>query len=149
MPPALVLSIQNLPQMAGSSKDALKGGYVIADSTKAVPDAIIMASGSEVSLAVSAKEVLASEGIDVRVVSMPCMDIFELQSDEYKESVLPKACRKRVAVEALSDFGWGKYVGLDGAYVTMHGFGASAPASLLFEKFGFTVDNVVNTVKSL
>ena len=149
MPTALVLSRQNLPQMAGSSKEALKGGYVIADSTKAVPDAIIMASGSEVSLAVSAKEVLASEGIDVRVVSMPCMDIFELQSDEYKESVLPKACRKRVAVEALSDFGWGKYVGLDGAYVTMHGFGASAPASLLFEKFGFTVDNVVNTVKSL
>ena len=149
MPTALVLSRQNLPQMAGSSKEALKGGYVIADSTKAVPDAIIMASGSEVSLAVSAKEVLASEGIDVRVVSMPCMDIFELQSDEYKESVLPKACRKRVAVEALSDFGWGKYVGLDGAYVTMHGFGASAPANLLFEKFGFTVDNVVNTVKSL
>lgn len=90
-----------------------------------------MASGSEVSLAVDAKKVLADEGMDVRVVSMPSMDIFERQSDEYKESVLPKACRKRVAVEALSDFGWGRYVGLDGAYVTMHGFGASAPASKL------------------
>ena len=135
--------------MAGSSKDALKGGYVIDDSSKAVPDVIIMASGSEVSLAVDAKKVLADEGMDVRVVSMPSMDIFERQSDEYKESVLPKACRKRVAVEALSDFGWGRYVGLDGAYVTMHGFGASAPASKLFDKFGFTVDNVVKAVKSL
>ena len=148
-PTALVLSRQNLPQMAGSSKDALKGGYVIADSTKETPDAILIASGSEVSLSVEAKEVLAKEGIDVRVVSMPCMDVFEQQSAEYKESVLPKSVRKRVAVEALSDFGWGKYVGLDGAYVTMTGFGASAPANTLFEKFGFTVENVVNTVKSL
>ncbi len=108
-----------------------------------------MASGSEVSLAVEAKKELQKEGMDVRVVSMPCMDVFEQQSEEYKESVLPKACRKRVAIEALSDFGWGKYVGLDGAYVTMHGFGASAPYSVLFKKFGFTVDNVVKTVKSL
>lgn len=148
-PTALVLSRQNLPQLAGSSKDALKGGYVIADSSKETPDAILMASGSEVSLAIEAKEVLAGEGIDVRVVSMPCMDVFEQQSAEYKESVLPKSVRKRVAVEALSDFGWGKYVGLDGAYVTMTGFGASAPANTLFKKFGFTVENVVNTVKNL
>lgn len=148
-PTALVLSRQNLPQLPGSSKDALKGGYVIADSVKEVPDAILMASGSEVSLAVEAKEVLAKDGIDVRVVSMPCMDVFEQQSAEYKESVLPKAVRKRVAVEALSDFGWGKYVGLDGAYVTMTGFGASAPANTLFKKFGFTVENVVETVKKI
>ena len=148
-PTALVLSRQNLPQIPGSSKDALKGGYVIAEATKAEPDAILIASGSEVSLAVNAKAELAKDGIDVRVVSMPCMDIFEKQSAEYKESVLPKSCRKRVAIEALSDYGWGKYVGLDGAYVTMHGFGASAPADKLFEKFGFTVENVVNTVKSL
>ena len=148
-PTALVLSRQNLPQIPGSSKDALKGGYVIADADKATPDAIIIASGSEVSLAVNAKAELAKYGIDVRVVSMPCMDIFEKQSDEYKESVLPKSCRKRVAVEALSDYGWGKYVGLDGAYVTMHSFGASAPADKLFDKFGFTVENVVKTVKSL
>ena len=148
-PTALVLTRQNLPQLAGSSKEALKGGYVIADSTKATPDAIIIASGSEVSLAVNAKEELAKDGVDVRVVSMPCMDLFEEQSAEYKESVLPKNVRARVAVEALIDYGWGKYVGLDGATVTMTGFGASAPANTLFEKFGFTVDNVVKAVKSV
>ena len=148
-PTALVLTRQNLPQLAGSSKEALKGGYVIADATKATPDAIIIASGSEVSLAVDAKAELAKEGVDVRVVSMPCMDLFEQQSAEYKESVLPKNVRARVAVEALIDYGWGKYVGLDGATVTMTGFGASAPANTLFEKFGFTVDNVVKAVKSV
>ena len=148
-PTGLVLTRQNLPQLAGSSKDALKGGYIIADSTKAVPDAIIIASGSEVSLALDAKAELAKEAIDVRVVSMPCMSIFDSQSDEYKEAVLPKAVRKRVAVEAGTDFGWGKYVGLDGAIVSMHGFGASAPAAQLFQKFGFTVDNVTHTVKSI
>ena len=148
-PTALVLTRQNLPQMAGSSKEALKGAYVIADSAKNVPDAILIASGSEVSLAVDAKAELIKDGIDVRVVSMPSMDVFEQQSDEYKESVLPKAVRKRVAIEALSDFGWGRYVGLDGAYVTMHSFGASAPAATLFKEFGFTVENVVRTVKGL
>lgn len=148
-PTALVLTRQNLPQIKGSSKDALKGAYVIADSEKSVPDAILIASGSEVSLAVDAKAELMKDGIDVRVVSMPSMDVFDQQSDEYKESVLPKSVRKRVAIEALSDFGWGKYVGLDGAYVTMHGFGASAPAATLFKEFGFTVDNVVKTVKEL
>ena len=148
-PTALVLTRQNLPQLAGSSKEALKGGYVIADSEKSTPDAIIIASGSEVSLAVDAKAELAKTGVDVRVVSMPCMDLFEEQSAEYKESVLPKNVRARVAVEALIDYGWGKYVGLDGATVTMTGFGASAPANTLFEKFGFTVDNVVKAVKSV
>ena len=149
MPVALVLTRQNLPQLAGSSKEALKGGYVIEDSAKDVPDAILIATGSEVSLAIDAKKVLLEEGIDCRVVSMPCVDIFEKQSKEYKESVLPNAVRKRVAVEALSDFGWGKYVGLDGTTLTMEGFGASAPANLLFEKFGFTVDNLVAKVKSI
>ena len=148
-PTALVLTRQNLPQMAGSSKEALKGAYVIADSAKNVPDAILIASGSEVSLAVDAKAELIKDGIDERVVSMPSMDVFEQQSDEYKESVLPKSVRKRVAIEALSDFGWGRYVGLDGAYVTMHSFGASAPAATLFKEFGFTVENVVRTVKGL
>ncbi len=146
-PTGLVLSRQNLPQLKGSSKEALKGGYVLLDSKKAIPDAIIMASGSEVSLAVEAKKVLETDGIDVRVVSMPCMDLFEEQSEEYKESVLPKSVRSRVAVEALSDFGWGKYVGLDGKTLGMKSFGASAPAGILFEKFGFTVENVVKAVK--
>ena len=80
---------------------------------------------------------------------MPCMDIFEEQSEEYKESVLPKAVRKRVAVEALSDFGWGRYVGLDGGYVTMKGFGASGPAAQLFEYFGFTPEHVAEVVRGL
>ena len=148
-PTGLVLTRQNLPQMEGSSKDALKGGYVIADSQKEVPDAIIIASGSEVSLAVNAKEELKKDGIDVRVVSMPSMELFDKQSAEYKESVLPNAVRKRVAVEALSDFGWYKYVGLDGRVIAMEGFGASGPAATLFEHFGFTADNVVKTVKEV
>lgn len=148
-PTALVLTRQNLPQLAGSSKEALKGGYVVADSSKETPDAIIIASGSEVSLSIEAKEVLAKGGVDVRVVSMPCMDIFEKQSLEYKEKVLPKAVRARVAVEALSEFGWGKYVGLDGKTVCLDRFGASAPAGVLFKEFGFTVDNVVKAVKEV
>ena len=148
-PTALVLTRQNLPQLSGSSKDALKGAYVLADSTKAVPDAIIIASGSEVELGVNAKEALAKEGIDVRVVSMPCMDLFDKQSDAYKESVLPKAVRARVAVEAGADFGWGKYVGLDGQTIAMTGFGASAPAGVLFKKFGFTTEHVAEVVKDV
>ena len=147
-PTALVLSRQNLAPMAGSSREALKGGYVI-DDCEGTPEVILIASGSEVELAVKAKAELAAEGKKVRVVSMPCMELFEEQSAEYREAVLPKAVRKRVAIEALSDFGWGKYVGLDGAYVCMKSFGASAPAAKLFEKFGFTVENVVRTVKAL
>ena len=127
-PTGLVLTRQNLPQMEGSSKDALKGGYIIAESEKAVPDAIIIASGSEVSLAVNAKEELKKSGIDVRVVSMPSMELFDKQSADIR-NVLPNAVRKRVAVEALSDFGWYKYVGLDGKVIAMEGFGASGPAA--------------------
>lgn len=148
-PTALVLTRQNLPQMPGSSKEALKGGYIIDDSSKAVPDAIIIASGSEVSLAVEAKAELAKKDIDVRVVSMPSMELFEGQSAEYKESVLPNAVRKRVAVEALSDFGWYRYVGLDGAVVSMKGFGASGPAAELFKKFGLTTEAVVKAVEGI
>ena len=148
-PTALVLTRQNLPQIPGSSKGALKGGYIIDDSSKAVPDAIIIASGSEVSLAVEAKAELAKKDIDVRVVSMPSMDLFEEQSAEYRESVLPDAVRKRVAVEALSDFGWYRYVGLDGAVVSMKGFGASGPAAELFKKFGLTTEAVVKAVEGI
>ncbi|MCI8453944.1 MAG: transketolase [Lachnospiraceae bacterium] len=147
-PTALVLTRQNLKPLPGSGREALKGGYVI-DDCEGTPEVILIASGSEVALAVEAKAVLAEESRKVRVVSMPCMDLFEEQSAEYKEAVLPKTVKKRVAIEALSDFGWGKYVGLDGACVSMHGFGASGPAEKLFERFGFTVENVVNTVKAL
>ena len=148
-PTALVLTRQNLPQLSGSSRDALKGGYVLQDSGKETPDAILIASGSEVSLAVEAKEILAGKGVDVRVVSMPCMDLFEQQSQAYKDSVLPGDVRRRVAVEALSGFGWERYTGLDGAVISMKSFGASAPAAQLFEKFGFTVDHVVEVVENL
>lgn len=147
-PTALVLTRQNLAPMEGSSKEALKGAYVL-DDCEGTPELILMASGSEVELAVKAKAVLAEEGRKVRVVSMPCIDLFEEQSAEYKESVLPREVRKRVAVEALSDYGWGRYVGLDGATVTMTGFGASAPAAQLFEHFGFTVDHVVEVARAL
>ena len=145
-PTALVLTRQNLTPMEGSSREALKGGYVI-DDCEGTPDLIFIASGSEVELAVNAKKLLADR--KVRVVSMQCMDLFEEQSAEYKESVLPKSVRKRVAVEALSDFGWGRYVGLDGACVTMTGFGASGPANQLFEHFGFTADHVAEVARSL
>ena len=148
-PTALVLTRQNLDVIPSSKDGALKGGYVIADAKKDVPDGIIIATGSEVGISLAAKEILAQEGKDVRVVSMPCMELFEQQSDEYKEQVLPKAVRARVAVEAGSDFGWGKYIGLDGAAVCMKGFGASAPAATLFKKFGFTKENVAETMRSL
>lgn len=146
-PTALVLSRQNLPQLEGSGREALKGGYVVAKETKAVPDAIVIASGSEVQLGIEAKKILAEEGVDIRVVSMPSMDVFEQQSQEYKEEILPKNVRARVAVEALSRFGWDKYTGLDGEIISMKSFGASAPGNLLFEHFGITTEAVVAAVK--
>ena len=149
IPTVLALSRQNLPQIEGSSKEALKGGYIIAESIKAKPDAIIIASGSEVSLAVDAKKELMEKGFDIRVVSMPCMDIFEQQSDEYKEKILPQTVEKRLVVEAGSSICWGKYLGFKGKSVTIDTFGASAPANVLFKKYGFTVENVVNKALSM
>ena len=148
-PTVLALSRQNLPQIEGSSKEALKGGYIIAESIKAKPDAIIIASGSEVSLAVEAKKELMEKGFDIRVVSMPCMDIFEQQSDEYKEKILPQTVEKRLVVEAGSSICWGKYLGFKGKSVTIDTFGASAPANVLFKKYGFTVENIVNKALSM
>ena len=148
-PTALVLSRQNLPQLDGSSQEALKGGYILSDSEKDTPDAIIIATGSEVSLAVEAKSKLAQSNIDVRVVSMPSMDLFEDQPEEYKNQVLPKEVTARVAVEALGEFGWGKYIGINGEFIGMHSFGASAPGGQLFEHFGITTDAVVEAVKKV
>ncbi len=148
-PTALVLSRQNLPQLPGSGKDALKGAYVVSPSEKATPDAILIASGSEVSLAVDAQALLKAEGVDARVVSMPCMELFEAQDAAYRESVLPKKVRARVAVEALAAFGWERYVGLDGATVAMESFGASAPGGTLFKNFGFTKEHVAEVVKKV
>ncbi len=148
-PVGLVLTRQNLPQLKGSGREALRGAYVLRDSEKQVPDGILIASGSEVSLAVEARELLLKEHMDVRVVSMPSMDVFERQTPEYRETVLPGSVRRRVAVEAMSGFGWERYVGLDGAVVCMEGFGASAPADGLFKRFGFTAEHVAEVVKRL
>ena len=148
-PTAIVLTRQNLPQLDGSGKKALKGAYIIKEASKSTPDMILIASGSEVSLAVEAAKELDKDNIATRVVSMPCMDVFETQSKEYKEEVLPKTVRNRVAIEALSSFGWDRYTGLDGRVISMNSFGASAPQDLLFKKFGFTKENVVATAKEV
>ena len=142
LPTCLVLTRQNLPQYEGSGVAALKGGYVLADSDKPTPDAILMASGSEVEQAMGAKALLKEQGVDVRVVSMPCMELFDKQDAAYRESVLPAAVRARVAVEAGATMPWYKYVGLDGAVIGLDHYGASAPAKLLFEQFGFTAQHV-------
>ena len=113
------------------------------------PDVLLMASGSEVELIYKAYDELAAKGVKARVISMPCWELFEAQDAEYKESVMPKAVRARLAVEAASDFGWYKYVGMDGDIICMDGFGASAPAGQLFKDFGFTVENVVEKALAL
>ncbi len=146
-PTALVLTRQTLPLYKDSGKKALKGGYILKDSkNKELPQVILMASGSEVELIFNAAEKLAEKGIDARVVSMPSFELFDAQSDDYKNSVLPKTVRARVAVEAASSFGWHKYVGLDGDVIAMDTFGASGKAETLFKEFGFTVENVISKV---
>ncbi|MGK3138715.1 transketolase C-terminal domain-containing protein, partial [Pantoea trifolii] len=125
-----------------------RGGYVLKDS-EGTPELILIATGSEVELAVAAYEQLTAEGRKVRVVSMPSTDAFDKQDAAYRESVLPKAVAARVAIEAgIADY-WFKYTGLNGAIVGMTTFGESAPADQLFKEFGFTVENVVNTAKSV
>lgn len=148
-PVALVLSRQNLPQLKNTGNNALMGAYIVEKESKKEPDLIMVATGSELNLAVKAREELLKENIDARVVSMPSMELFEMQSEEYKESVLPSSNKKRLIIEALSKFGWGRYMGFEGKSITMDTFGASAPGSVLFEKYGFTVQNVVKTAKEL
>lgn len=147
-PTSLILTRQGLPILEGTGREALKGGYILKDTGDNI-DIILMASGSEVQLIYKAADILKEKGISSRVVSMPSWELFEQQSEEYKESVLPKNIRKRLAVEAASHLGWHKYVGLDGEIISMDGFGASAPGELLFERFGFTVDNVVEKALKL
>ena len=141
-PTALVLTRQNLPQYENSGKIALNGGYVLEDCD-GTPDVLLIASGSEVELCVKAKAVLAEQNVKARVVSMPCFEEFEKQSDEYKVSVLPANVKARVCIEAACPYSWYKYAGDCGEIVAMRSFGASAPAGELFKHFGFTVENVV------
>lgn len=148
-PTALLLTRQNLPQLPGSGKAALKGGYILKESGKATPDAILMATGSEVNVVLAAGELLAKDGIDARIVSIPSMDVFEQQDEAYREQVLPKAVRARLAVEAAATFGWHRYVGLDGEVVGLDHFGASAPADRLFNAFGFTPEAVAQRAKAV
>jgi len=147
-PSLLALSRQNLPLVSGAvpTETIAKGGYVLADADDA--KVVLIATGSEIKLALDAREALAKDGIAARVVSMPCVEAFERQSADYKASVLGK-CAKRVAIEAAHSGLWYKYVGLHGAVVSIDSFGESAPAGKLFELFGFTVDDVVATVKSI
>jgi len=150
-PAALALTRQNVPTLdrtvLGAAELALRGGYVLADADGGAPQVILMATGSEVSLALEAREQLASEGVRARVVSMPCFELFDAQDDAYRESVLPRAVRARVAVEAGIRQGWEGYVGFDGGYVTLDRFGASAPAEELYEKLGITAAHVVSEAK--
>ncbi|BEE02422.1 transketolase [Aeromonas dhakensis] len=150
-PTSLIFSRQNLAQMDRTAQqlaDTAKGGYVLKDCA-GTPELILIATGSEVELAVAAYEQLTAKGRAVRVVSLPSTDVFDAQSAEYKESVLPAAVTKRVAIEAgIADY-WYKYVGFGGKIIGMRSFGESAPAELLFKEFGFTVENVVATAESL
>ncbi|WP_341206442.1 transketolase [uncultured Psychrosphaera sp.] len=150
-PSALIFSRQGLPSNARTAEQVAqieKGGYVLVDC-EGTPEVILIATGSEVELAVNSQKALTEQGIKTRVVSMPCTNLFDQQDAEYKQSVLPNSVVKRVAIEAAHVDYWAKYVGFSGAVVGMSTFGESAPGNVLLEHFGFTVENVVNTVKAL
>ncbi|HDR91337.1 MAG TPA: transketolase, partial [candidate division Zixibacteria bacterium] len=152
-PTALVFSRQKLPVLDRekymSAEGLARGAYVIWQSGDGTPDLIIIATGSEVNIALTAAEKLADEGANVRVVSMPCWSIFEQQDNDYREMVLPRAAEKRIAVEAGIRIGWEKFVGNDGIIIGMDSFGASAPGNQLFEKFGITAQAVYSAAKSI
>lgn len=141
-PTSIVLTRQKVKALDETSREALKGGYVLKDFGDKL-DLVIIATGSEVELAMNSAEELNKKGYGVRVVSMPSMDLFEAQSKEYRNSVIPKEIRKRVSIEAAATAEWYKYVGLDGVTIGIDTFGTSAPGNLLFEKYGFTVENIV------
>ena len=151
-PSILVLTRQNIPTLERTPNNPAslteKGGYVLYDSEKSVPDAILMGTGSELHLAVNAQKELKSKGIDVRVVSMPCWELFAQQSDEYKRSVLPSTVTNRIAVEAGSSFGWERFVGAEGTVIGIDTFGESAPYQELYKHFGITVERIVEAVLS-
>ena len=148
-PSALCLSRQGMANQANSSIDKVAhGGYILEDCD-GTPELILIGTGTELDLCVQAAKQLSAEGKKVRVVSMPCVELFDEQSDAYKEQVLPTAVRKRIVVEAAEAFGWHRFIGLDGDSVTMNRFGASAPGGTCMEKFGFTVENVVAKSKAL
>ena len=148
-PTALVLTRQNLTVEEGTDFDKVSRGAYVVHETAADFDTILLASGSEVNLAVASAKALESEGYKVRVVSVPSTDVFDAQDQAYKEEVLPNAVRRRVAIEMAASLPWYKYVGLDGAVIGIDTFGASAPAAKIIEEYGFTVENIVETVKGM
>ena len=131
-----------------SAAGVAKGAYILADAPDGRPDVLLLATGSEVALCVQAHEQLAVEGIKSRVVSMPSWELFEQQSADYQQSVIPQDVTARVSVELASTFGWGKYIGTQGQAIGMQSFGASAPLKDLLKEFGFTVDHVVAAAKA-
>lgn len=147
-PSVMALSRQNLPQLADTNEKAMLGGYILREP-KGEPDVILMASGSEVELIYKAADILSVQGYTARLVSMPCMELFEQQSEEYRQSVLPAGIRARVSVEAGATQPWGAYVGLDGISIGLDHFGASAKGGVLFKEFGFTAENVANAALSV
>ncbi len=151
-PVVLVLSRQACPTVdrskMASANNVRRGAYVLCDAPDGKPDVILMASGSELGLVCAAREQLMKEGVRCRVVSFPCWELFERQTNDYKESVLPGDVRARVSVEQASTFGWERYVGLGGKAIGMTSFGASAPLSQLQKKFGFTIEGVVAAAKA-
>ena len=149
LPTCLILTRQGLPQYEESGCEAMKGGYILADALKETPDVLLIASGSEVEQVMGAREALRQEGIDARVVSMPCMELFLRQDAAYREKVIPANVRARVSMEAGATMPWYRFVGLDGEALGIDHFGASAPAKILFEQFGFTVDHVVQAAKEV
>lgn len=151
-PTALVLTRQDLPTVTDAKvalEGVTRGAYTISPAKKDTPDALLLASGSEVSLAIEAQKLLSDENVDVAVVSMPSWDRFEKQPREYKETILPKTVKKRLAVEMAASFGWERYTGDEGEVLAINGFGASAPGQLIMEKFGFTPENVAEKVKNM
>jgi transketolase len=152
-PAALILTRQAIPTFDrskyASASGVAKGAYILAGSPDQTPELILMATGSEVSLCISAYEKLTAQGRKVRVVSMPSWEIFEHQSPEYRESVLPSAVTARIAVEQASTFGWAQYVGHAGRVIGMKTFGASAPLKELLKKFGFTPEAVLQAAREM
>ncbi len=142
-PSVMALSRQNLPQIEDTCDKAMLGGYILREP-KGTPDVILIASGSEVELMYKAADILSVQGYTARLVSMPCMELFREQSEEYRQSVLPASIRARVSIEAGATQPWGAYVGLDGASIGLDHFGASAKGAVLFKEFGFTAENVAN-----
>ena len=145
-PTAIVLTRQAVPVIGPENVPATaveRGAYILHEAERPLPDAILMASGSEVQLCLKAAALLRIEGIEARVVSMPCMDTFTHADEEYREKVLPRACRARVAVEAASPLGWDKWIGEDGCFLGMETFGESGPAPEVYKHFGITSERVV------